>query len=307
MNSLLNLTQMLPVKDLRKLFYAKLEYWDMELVKLAQGPSILNDQPRFTRVFESTQFQLWCAARGHLHLLKHIEPHLPARYIDLCRYAAAGGQIHVLQWLKDKGYPQNWSMYQWAARGGDTRVLQWLKAKGCPLPRPYDVGMPDKQSCNAAAEHGHLPALQWLLENGFYADERTCAKAAISGHLHVLEWLVANNYPFERIISLDAAEGGHLHVVQWLYAKYMLIPGICSKAARHGHLHILQWLKTVGCPCYGESTTCFEAAWAGHLEVLQWLVENGYPLDMDEYLSGGNIGALKPDIIAYLETLGPVE
>jgi hypothetical protein len=297
---------LIPIKDLRNLVFDKLEPWDMKLVQLAQC-SHKTRPAKSAHVFGSGFFQLWCADRGHLQLLKHNEHLLPTGTC-LGHHAAAGGHIHVLQWLKDKGFPLDATMYQWAAMGGHTHVLEWIKAMVCPLDRK------DQRSPDSAAEHGCLPAMQWLVQNGSCPDERTCQIAACGGHLHVLEWLVANNCPVDHTISMDVARSGQLHVVQWLHTKGQLVSGVCEYAAERGQLHVLQWLKSVGCPCHGNLATrdatsaCSLAAWNGHLEVLQWLIENGYPIDVDECLIDEEYVSRagkrrKADIFAYLESL----
>jgi len=277
---------MLPNRDLRQLLYAKLDHWDRELVKLAHGPSILDDRPRFTRVFEDVRFQRWCARRGYIALLEHIT-HWPSKDTrELYRYAAIGGNVNVLQWLKDKGTP-----------------------------------FPDRDSlaCTEAAGGGHLSALKWLLENGSYCLGKFVFKAAArNGHLHVLQWLVANGYMMPRYIGLDAAAGGHLCVLQWLHTNDEMNYCACPNAAEHGHLHILQWAKSV-CICFDRAIpdsvkiyTCTAAAHGGQLNTLQWLVENGYPIDIDSCLapfwqvpSGvqSNCRKPSPEMVAYLESL----
>jgi hypothetical protein len=296
MNSLLNLTQMLPVKDLRKLFYAKLEYWDRALVELA---SCGHANP--LRVFRNTNFQRWCARRGHIALLKCIEPHIE-KCSDLCDAAACGGKLHVLTWLADVGCPIGYPPFASAASSGNVQVLEWLRDSRLASHGDFELIVEDISVCVAAAKFGHLPAIQWLGRHGFRWDARTCYAAAEYGHLHVLQWLAENGCPMRlSMAATHAVRNGHLHVLQWLHAKGWQIHSVCDIAAEGGHLHVLQWIKSQGCQCHARETmrdnwsawACTVAAVGGHLDTLRWLVENGYPIHIEACLGdvGNNLAA----------------
>ena len=69
-------------------------------------------------------------------------------------------------------------------------MLQWLRANGCPW---------DAETCDRAAEGGHLEVLQWARANGCLWSEETCAEAAGGGHLEVLQWLRTNGCPLQAL------------------------------------------------------------------------------------------------------------
>jgi hypothetical protein len=147
--SLLNLGSQIPIKDLRKLVYAKLNYADKELVKLAHDSTASVDQ-----VFKSVRFQNACAQFGYLPILKYNAKHLH-RGVSLSQHAALGGQLHVLEWLRFYGYAFNTNTCANAARAGHLHVLKWMRDNNCPW---YElVG-------HTAAYGGHLDVLRWAVE-----------------------------------------------------------------------------------------------------------------------------------------------
>jgi len=324
--SWLNLKSLLPVKDLRKLLFAKLEPWDKLMVKLAHCPTTLpapnQDTEVVSRVFATLEFQHWCVAHGYIALLEYIKPHVvrcvpvDSKDVNLSCTAAESGHVHVLHWLGVNGCFMGRVLYSCAARGGHVHVLQWLKDHGFHCPQRTDVGMLETFSCRMAAEKGHLPALQWLVQNGFSCNWETSSVAAIAGHLDVLEWLVDNRCPVITSIAPDTAEAGQLHVLQWLHSRdnrnlwtenYC---SICIPALSARWFHILQWATSEGCPCKHrvsrDRQLCIVAARDHGLHVLRWLVANGYPIDIDECLAPN---PLEPqlgsdsDVIAYLKSM----
>ena len=76
-----------------------------------------------------------------------------------------------------------------AAVIGSVRMLKWA--------RENDMHWPQSSiDCTwLAAYHGHLPALQWLHENGCPLDEEACLFAAHREHWHCVRYLVDNKCP----------------------------------------------------------------------------------------------------------------
>ncbi|KAJ0396519.1 hypothetical protein P43SY_003730 [Pythium insidiosum] len=126
----------------------------------------------------------------------------------------------------------------------------------------------------AAARHGHLPVVQWLvLCRRMACSPFALSPAAANGHLHVLQWVHAHDCGNWTLDVMDqAAERGQLAVVQWLHANRS--EGCSSiamdHAAAYGHLDVVMWLhahRAEGC-----TTRAMDfAAAGGHLHVVQWL------------------------------------
>ena len=142
-----------------------------------------------------------------------------------------------------KSWPQRAISMSQVAAIGRVALLQWADQNGCPSWMGY--------ACEAAAENGHLEALQWLCLHGSCWDENTCKAAARRGHLEVLRWARQNGCPCKE--------------------------GTCANAAKEGRLEILQWARLNGCPW--NELHLPNAAEGGHLEVLQWARQNGCPWD----------------------------
>jgi hypothetical protein len=271
MSDLLGLGARGVCRDLRKLVLAKLDCWDMELVKHAHIPQST------TVVFHDRAFHSWCARNGHLGLLQWIELHV-FQCTEVCAEAAVGGHLHVLQWLVHMGCPMRYPLYPHAAVSGNVEMLEWLKIREHSR---IPIGKERPDACNIAVKYGHLPALQWLDKNGFYMLDHLHDIAIQNDHLHVLQWLVAaKGYSLHPANALVAAHGGHLHILQWLHSIGQMSPSVCAVAADQGHL-----------------------------DALRWLVENGYPIDIDECMASDaykfhwNGCERRPYIVAYLESL----
>jgi len=60
----------------------------------------------------------------------------------------------------------------------------------------------NKETCEAAAENGHLSCLQWAKENGCDWGEETCEPTFLNGHFSVLQGARENGCP-EYLYSLN--------------------------------------------------------------------------------------------------------
>ncbi|ACO64381.1 predicted protein [Micromonas commoda] len=84
--------------------------------------------------------------------------------------------------------PQEYLLH-FAAFIGSVRMLKWARENDMLWPpTSIDYAWP-------AAYRGHLPALQWLHENGCPMDERACLYAAENKQWHCLRYLVDNKCP----------------------------------------------------------------------------------------------------------------
>ena len=79
-------------------------------------------------------------------------------------------------------------LWHFAARIGSVRMLKWW--------RENDIPWPPKNACVLLAViYGHLPALQWLHENGCPLHGQACYFARAGGNWHCLRYLVDNECP----------------------------------------------------------------------------------------------------------------
>ena len=84
------------------------------------------------------------------------------------------------------------------------------------LRRAKDAGEPmDTTVCAAAANRGHLGALQWARHHNIPWDERTCMYAAKHGFLDILQWARENGCPWNRWTCVYAARNRHTDVLKW--------------------------------------------------------------------------------------------
>jgi hypothetical protein len=81
---------------------------------------------------------------------------------------------------------------------GHLEVVEWMFSE---YKFPFDTGV-----TWAAAYHGHLHILQWLIAKGFRWSMRDAYAAAEQGHLEVLKWALANGAPYAHHQLLVAAQ-----------------------------------------------------------------------------------------------------
>lgn len=105
------------------------------------------------------------------------------------------------------------------------------------------------QLLSARAAAGDLVGIQWLRSQSCAWSSHCCAAAAEHGHLAVLRWLLAQRpaCPLDAgLCALAAASAGQLHVLQFLQDELLLRPfdlAACAEAAgAAGKQAVLDWL-----------------------------------------------------------------
>ena len=63
----------------------------------------------------------------------------------------------MLRWARENGGDWNAETCECAAQKGHLEVLQWLRAEGCPW---------DCKTCSQVVDEGHVEMLRWARENG---------------------------------------------------------------------------------------------------------------------------------------------
>ena len=98
--------------------------------------------------------------------------------------------LELLKSFREKFSSEEKEEFLWhfAARIGSVRMLKWA--------RENDIPWPPKNACVLLAViYGHLPALQWLHENGCEMGEEACRYATDNRHWDCLQYLVDNKCP----------------------------------------------------------------------------------------------------------------
>ena len=108
----------------------------------------------------------------------------------------------------EQGWGQGWgvrpcfpreNLLHLAAFIGSVRMLKWARENDMHWP-------PSSINCSLlAAYRGHLPALQWLHENGCPMGERACFYAAEHKHWDCLRYLVDNKCPAWEHFAIEYA------------------------------------------------------------------------------------------------------
>jgi hypothetical protein len=157
------------------------------------------------------------------------------------------------------------------ALAGRLDMFQWAKEQGFSSAFNEDT-------CEAAAQGGHLELLEFIHKNGCPWDNLTCAAAAKEGYFGILQWAYSNGCPLVGSeITECAAIGGHLEILKWARDySFSWNSRVCTAAAEHGHFHVLKWAHQNGCP-WDEFT--WRAAFKKHhyYKCLKYVIENNCP------------------------------
>ena len=182
--SFLNLHQVLPVKDLRKLLYAKLDPYDRFLVMVAHGHPVGS-------LYDSFDFQMWCAQHGYLSLMP---VSIPTSHIArIVEHAVINGQTNIVHQFR---YSLTRCMSHVAAWAGQLEILQMMKNS--------TVGMYIDGCLCVAASRGHLHVLRWLVETTTTAVKPQCIDIAFDsamehGQTHIVDWLLDSGFTLPNV------------------------------------------------------------------------------------------------------------
>jgi hypothetical protein len=123
------------------------------------------------------------------------------------------------------------------------------------LSLPYErvvglLGEAAKNVCDDAASRGSVRLLKWARENNRLVwSTRTCTYAAINGHLPALQYLHENGCPWNSDTCWYAARNGHLFVLKYLHENGCpWDDSTCFNAAYYNRWDCLQYLVDNKCP-----------------------------------------------------------
>jgi len=260
----LHLDRHLPVRDVRRLIWAKLAPVDLEMIRCAHNS---RREPKLNEADRAQVIQ-----RGHLAFIQWCWKQGQIEYYSALRVAARAGHVHVLEWLHDMHVVITWNVKecQEAAKGGHLAAMQYLRKVGTPW---------DTYTTAYATMSGSVELMQWMLTNGAPDVGRGLfVEYACRGHqLPMVQWLCANNYANAFEIPHFAAIYGHLDILCWAWAQPGVdapTPWLHVSAARGGQLHISQFLLANNCP-WDQEFALAAAAITGHLEYFKWAHAHG--------------------------------
>jgi hypothetical protein len=174
-----NLHHFIPIRDVRKLIYTKLDGGDRIAVSMAHNSTIVFDS--------STVFSCHCAKHGYIELLQwartrgcqwdELTIRIAAQYgryelftwmymekcpVDLnqtINAAVCGGHIRIIAWLVDIGITfNNRTVFRHATRRGHTNIMQWFHDRGSLTSHDY-------RGCMCRSAHlGQLASFIWCMK-----------------------------------------------------------------------------------------------------------------------------------------------
>ena len=201
------------------------------------------------------------AMYGHVHILEYLHT-THATYDAFAACAAAGqGHVHVLEWFNEHGYIL-WQdrILQRAARENQIKVLEWACSQ--PSTRFERATGLTAEIMAAAAEGGHVEAMQWLRDRGTDWNTHVSDAAAREGKLEALKWLADKGCPLNPDEAIEACFYG-------------------EKDSWNDTFEACAWLIETYTPHTG--WRYFEEAYlCGCNKMVDWLEER-YPKECEEY------------------------
>ena len=269
------------------------------------------------------------------------KPHLPCEFAyekQTCvlsklvhSKASKSGNLKILKWLNKKDCPYHFEdSLCMAAASGDEKVVDWilktsnqlLLKKPCvaaaeaghfELAKKLYVQHNSYKMEEAAAKHGNIEFLEWLVTAGQKLSISTCGLQALKyGQLEVAEWLKARGWILGDRAGVAAAESGKLTLLQWVKDNGGTWNfSTMTTAAIKGDLEMVKWLRENGSPW--NRSTSLEVAYHGKFEIFKWLIENSCPygIQTDEEEEGSwtitapeLVKGRRIDVLKYLMSYG---
>ena len=194
------------------------------------------------------------------------------------------GNIYAFRWVLWKS-GRNFDIWNAFAQGaiiyGQLEMLKIIYARGY-LSKGKDY-------IDWAAFYGHSKILFWLRSKGYEWSEETCNSAAEVGHLELLKSLISRGCPFNQLKTrITAVECGQVEVLKFVH-YYKRSP--CTTrwdqetlggAASYRQLETAKWALANGCP-WSENTVEY-ALQCCYFDFFKWAVTNGCPYDNEEVI-----------------------
>ena len=163
---------------------------------------------------------------------------LPNKEWSALRYRAwLGNQVEVMEWVVTNGtfdkdsahFLSQDNMLRILVEEGHLPMLKWWFEKY----GASDIILSKRQFTKAAASHGRLETLKWLVENGFKFSADSLAAAAQGGELECIEYLREIGCPWSNAVAkIDMTV-----TTPWT-----------STPAAEKYVQILRYLMETGCP-----------------------------------------------------------
>jgi hypothetical protein len=273
---------------------------------------------------------LWRYIAATTHVERKQKHVVRKPYRDVGYKLAKRGDFNVLLWALRKGIHKE-NIQLGAARSGNMRILtrtseitnaSLIAAAECghlSVIEHYfthidqDFGFQyfiSLQVTAAAAQHGHVNILQWMLADGYSIDSGLAKNAAEGGHIHVLKWLNKNSWPVDKNnVTYDAGMAKQLETFNWcLRDQTTLSEMAVNLAARNGWIDVLR-SKPLGAPEIRPFVTpnirymtFMNAAISGSMETMEWVINNGFPIDVSATITMESCGSA--EMADYMLSIG---
>lgn len=208
---------------------------NLDAVKLLWSSKYCESHESSSIHFNSVCAMTQTASKGHLHVVKWLQPFLKCD-IEAVYAAAKNGHFDIVQWFSSR-YINDKTAIDGAVNNGRVDLIKSLCSDRYFLIR--------KQHVVQALVKGNLPMVQCLFD---LTRDRFCGSAAIAaenGHFKILKWLHKEVGLSKSVIDVPKiVRNGHLNVLMYLDLHYVFefTTDHAVLAARHRHFALLEWL-----------------------------------------------------------------
>ena len=191
---------------------------------------------------------------GNLDVIKRVEAAL--------RQANPDSRFHQRDWnaFRQRAWFEN-----------QVELMEWVVTNGT-FDKDSKEYLSKDDMLRSPVESGHLPMLKWWFEKygakDFILNRKLFTRAAAShGRLEVLKWLVENGFKFSADCLAAAAQGGELECIEYLREigcpwsnavakinmaafpwKMNIHNGVNTPVAVEKYVQVLRYLMETGCP-----------------------------------------------------------
>ena len=153
-------------------------------------------------------------------------------------------QVELMEWVVTNGTFDKDSKeilskdekLRWPVESGHLPMLKWWFEKY----GASDIILSKKLFTRAAASHGELEVLKWLVENGFKYSADCLAAAAQGGELECIEYLREIGCPWSNAVAKI-----NMAAFPW---KMNIHNGVNTPVAVEKYVQVLRYLMETGCP-----------------------------------------------------------
>ncbi len=198
--------------------------------------------------------------------------------VDFMHVAASNrvDSVEAIGCLYEHGCPWDEDTFEIAIKNKNYNIVQYLINMECPMPADIMnkiVATGDTRMIKLAVDT--IQKKSWLVDT-YMPDVKTNIVAAKNGHLPIIEYLVEQKIPINEDVLNAAVIYGHLKIVKYIQENYKLADHqTLIYAAAWGHVEIVKYLHEIGIELTAEAIN--QAELNDKFDVVEYLDKNKCP------------------------------